>query len=74
MILFPSTSALAKKAKEKKKRASEEADENPIMKSSMMSGLGLKIKEKLMKGSENANMTRFYDFLLSIRERENFLS
>jgi len=37
-------------------------------------GLGLKFKEKIMKESEDPVKAKFYDFLMSIRDRESMLS
>eukprot|EP00347_Sterkiella_histriomuscorum_P008584 403344534 len=37
-------------------------------------GLGLKFREKIMKESENVNNGKFYDFLMTLRDRENLLS
>ena len=37
-------------------------------------GLGLKFREKIMKESENPSSGKFYDFLMTLRDRENLLS
>jgi len=37
-------------------------------------GLGLKFKEKILKETEDPIKAKFYDFLMTLRERESMLS